>query len=382
MRIKQVSVNTGERISAFGRSVTIAAVCGAMAVAAPARAQRCVKIEADPRLSTVTVKNGYMMSQATPASFCTLQPGLTYRLSVFRPGFETRHLSFSIPGHDQPAEFSGIWLGMVGRSIVLPGWGQTALGQPSRALETWALLIADGFKVWQTYDDYTGAKSQYDNLKALTQASQTQQQAEERALLTNKLADDTNAYRESLILTAAVGGWVYLHNVVESYLISAAPKATRTEASDFKLSIPKKSAGRAALRSLFFPGLGQRYAGHGGRAILFRTGVFVLALFTVDAKLRYDLAVADRNYLVTQFNNAASVPERESMLPEMVLRQESVETRKDRAIAFAAATGCLWLANVFEAWGSGGGGPEGPDRFETTMTYRNSTLYQEVRLNF
>ena len=115
---------------------------------------------------------------------------------------------------------------------------------------------------------------------------------------------------------------------------------------------------------------------------MFRTGVFVLALFTIDAKLRYDLAVSDRNYTVVQFNNADSVPEREAMIPEMLIRQESVESRKDRTIAFAAATGLLWLANVFEAWGSGEGESDDVNRLETSTTYRNSTLYQEVRFRF
>jgi TM2 domain-containing membrane protein YozV len=341
-----------------------------------------LRIDSSPQPATVSVKSEFLVSQSTPGNFCDLQPGLTYKLSVFRRGFETRYLKFSFSDYGQPPDISGIWLGMVGRSAVLPGWGQKTMGQASRSLETWVLLIADGFKVWQVYQDYSHAKSQYKNMKVLTQASETQQEAEDRALRTNKLAQDTNAYRENLILTAAVGGWVYLHNVVETYTISASPKTTKTEGSDFKVSIPKKSAGRAALQSLFFPGLGQRYVGHSGRGFLFRSGVFVLALFTIDAKLRYDLAVSDRNHFVTQFNNTTSVPGREAMLPEMLIRQESVESRKDRTIAFAAATGLLWLANVFEAWGSGGGESDDLDRLETSTTYRNSTVYQEIRFRF
>jgi hypothetical protein len=303
-------------------------------------------------------------------------------LTVSRVGYEKRLLKFSFSDYNQPCDFSRVWPWMVGRSAVLPGWGQATMGHGGRAAETWSLLIVDGFKVWQVYKDYTDSKSKYDDLLVLTEVSETQEQLEERAARTNKLAGDTNAYRESLILTAAVGGWVYLHNVVESYLLSAAPKTTRLEASDFKVSTPKKSANRAALRSLFFPGLGQRYAGNTGRSVLFRWGVFVLALFTIDAKLRYDLAVVDRNATVTRYNNASSVPERQALAPELVIRQESVETRKDRTIAFAVATGALWLANVFEAWGSGGGEPKRADRFEMSTTYRNSTVYQEIQFNF
>ena len=204
----------------------------------------------------------------------------------------------------------------------------------------------------------------------------------ERALRVEKLAMDTNAYRRSLIATVAVGGWVYLHNVVETYLLAASPGVKRLEGSGFKVTTPKKSARRAALRSLFFPGLGQRYAGHGGRGFLFRAGVFVLALFTIDAKLRYDLAVSDRNVAVLEYNNATSVPEREALLPEVLIQTVSVEERKDSVVAFAVATGLVWLANIFEAWGSGGGDEVHTDRFETSTTYRNSTVWQEVKFNF
>ncbi len=350
--------------------------------AAPAAGQRCVRIEADPYQATVTVTNGSIVSQSTPADYCDLQPGLTYKLTVFRHGFEKRTLKFSFSDYGQPADISGIWAGMVGRSVVLPGWGQKAMGHGSRSAETWSLLIVDGFKISQVYNDYTHTRSQYDNMVVLLKVAETQQEVDERALRVEKLAMDTNAYRRSLIATIAVGGWVYLHNVVETYLLAAAPGSTRLEGSGFKVTTPKKSANRGALRSLFFPGLGQRYAGNSGRGLLFRWGVFVLALYTIDAKLRYDLAVSDRNVAVLEYNNATSVPERVALLPEVVIQTTSVEERKDSLTAFAVATGCVWLANIIDAWGSGGGEATHTDRFETSTTYRNSTVWQEVRFNF
>jgi len=350
--------------------------------AAPAAGQRCVRIEADPPLATVSVINGSIVSHSTPAEYCDLQPGFTYKLTVFRHGYENRTLRFSFSDYGQPSDISGIWGGMVLRSAVLPGWGQKAMGHGSRAAETWSLLIVDGFKISQAYQDYTHTRSQYDNMVVLLKVAETQQEVEERALRVEKLAMDTNAYRRSLIATVAVGGWVYLHNVVETYLLAASPGVKRLDGSGFKVTTPKKSARRAALRSLFFPGLGQRYAGHGGRGFFFRAGIFVLALFTIDAKLRYDLAVSDRNVAVLEYNNATSVPEREALLPEVLIQTVSVEERKDSVVAFAVATGLVWLANIFEAWGSGGGDEVHTDRFETSTTYRNSTVWQEVKFNF
>jgi hypothetical protein len=362
--------------------IITAIVVTAVGTVAPAGAQRCVKIDSDPPQSTITMKNGSLVSQTTPANYCDLQPGYDYKLTVFRQGFEKRFLKFSFSDYGEAPDLSSLWPGMVGRSAILPGWGQQAMGELPRTLETWALLIPEGFKLWQAYDDYTNSKSWYDNIKVLVAVSETQQELEERTMQAYKLAQDTNAYRDNLIFTAGLGGWIYLHNVVESYLLSASAGVERLDSPDFKVRTPRKSAARAVLRSLFFPGLGQRYAGHGGRGFVFRAGVYVLALFTLDAKLRYDLAVVDRDVATMRYNEAGSVPEREALLPEVLRQQESVEKRKDSLTAFVVATGCLWLANVFEAWGSGGGGPRHSDRFEMSTTYRNSTLYQEIRFSF
>jgi hypothetical protein len=347
----------------------------------PAVAQQCVRVEADPETATLTVRSETTVSKGAPASFCSLQPGFKYMLTVSRYGYEKRTLSFHFSDYGQPTKFSGVWRWMVFRSAVLPGWGQVSMGYGSRTAELWTFLIIDGFKVYQVWKWYKAEKNQFDNLTTLATVAETQQQLEELNRRAQKASMDANAYRESVFLTVGVGVWLYVRNVVETYLLSAPPKATGLDGSDFKVSTPRQSRRRAALRSVFFPGLGQRYAGNGGRGFLFHAGVFVLGLYTIDAKLRYDLATIDYDLAVTEFNNAGSVDEQESLRRSVLSLEVQKEERKDELTAFAVATGLLWVANVLEAASSGPSGTRS-DRFDFTTSYHSSTVWSGIKMKF
>jgi hypothetical protein len=347
----------------------------------PAVAQQCLRVEADPGTATLTVRGETSVSTGAPASLCSLQPGFTYTLTISRYGYEKRTLSFHFSDFGEPTNFSGVWRWMVFRSAVLPGWGQKSMGYRSRTAELWTFLVIDGFKIHQVWRWYKAEKNRFDTLTTLAKAAETQQQVEEISRRAQKASMDANAYRESVLLTAGVGVWLYLRNVTETYLLSAPPKATRLNGSDFKVSTPKRSRRRAALRSLFFPGLGQRYAGNGGRGFLFHGGVFVLGLFTIDAKLRHDLASIDYELAVQEFNNAGSVDEQEALRWNLLRLEVEKKERKDQLTAFAVATGLLWVSNVLEAGGSGPSGKRS-DRFDVTTSYHNSTVWSGIRVRF
>ncbi|MCK5408243.1 MAG: hypothetical protein KAJ37_12330 [Candidatus Krumholzibacteria bacterium] len=347
----------------------------------PAVAQRCLRIESDPGTATLTVRAETSVSKGAPASFCSLQPGFTYMLTISRGGYEKRTLSFHFSDFGQPTKFSGVWRWMVFRSAVLPGWGQVSMGHRGRTAELWSFLVIDGFKVYQVWKWYKAEKNRFDTLTVLATIAETQQQLEELERKARKASMDANAYRTSVLLTVGVGAWLYVRNVAETYLLSAPPKATRLDGSDFKVVTPKRSRKRALFRSVFFPGLGQRYAGNGGRGFLFHTGVFVLGLYTIDAKLRYDLATVDYDLAVEEFNNAESVAEKESLRWNVLSLAVQKEERKDQLTAFAVATGLLWVANMFEAFGSGPGGTRS-DRFDVTTSYHSSTVWTGIQVKF
>lgn len=356
-------------------------VMALVGAAAPAGAQRCLHVDSDPEQATLTVRGGAGETQVAPADFCTLQPGLTYRLTVFRGGYERRTLKFSFRDYGERSKFSGIWRSEVPRSMILPGWGQKRLGESGRSVETIMFLVADGFKVYQVWKHYDHLKEQHDLVTSLAEHATTQEQLERLGETSQKLAMDANAYREATLLTAALGAWAYLRNVTETYLLAAPPKAIRGEGSDFKVATPRRSRTRAALRSLFFPGLGQRYQGNAGRAFVFRSGVFVLALYVLDRKLRYDLAKIEYDLALEQFENATTVEEKKSMLPDIARLASEVDKREESFHAFAIATGCLWAANVLETFAAGSHDEKG-DRFALTTSYSNSTVWSGIRINF
>jgi hypothetical protein len=359
-----------------------ATVCVLVGGISPAAGQQCIRVESEPPSATLAVRNGTSISKGSPADFCTLQPGFQYGLTVSRKGYEKRTLKFHFSDFGQPPKFSGVWQWMVFRSVVLPGWGQASMGYKARTFETAALLITDGFKVYQVWKHYDRTNTRYNAAVVLAETAESQEELERWTAVAHKLARDTNAYRKSVWLTAGLGAWVYLRNVLETYLLSAPPKATRLEGSDFKVAIPRRTTTRAVMRSLFFPGLGQQYAGHGGRAFIFHTGVFVLSLFTIDAKLRYDLAQVNYDLAIEAYNKANSVDEKQALVLDIALLKDGVEKRKDEMYAFAASTGLLWLTNVLEALASGGGGDVRDDRFEITSSYYDSTVRSGVLIRF
>jgi hypothetical protein len=352
-----------------------------VAMAPPAGAQRCLHVESDPLEATLTVRGGAGETRVAPADFCSLQPGLTYRLTVSRGGYERRTLKFSFRDYEQQCKFSGIWRSEVPRSMILPGWGQKRLGESGRMVETILFLVVDGLKVYQVWKHYDHLRDQYDIVTGLAEHATTQDQLETLGRTSQKLAMDANAYREATILTAALGGWVYVRNVLETYLLAAPPKAISTDGSDFKVVTPRRSRKRAALRSFFFPGLGQRYQGNTGRAFVFRSGVFVLALYVIDRKLRYDLAKVEYDMAVAEFENAKTVEEKKSLVQNIARLGAEVDKREDSFHAFVIATGCLWAANVLEAIAAGSQ-EEKSDRFELTTSYSNSTVWSGIRINF
>jgi hypothetical protein len=361
----------------FGLLVTVLAA----GIPLTADAQRCLHIDSDPSEASLTVRSAVGQTQVAPADYCSLQPGLTYRLTVFRGGYERRTLQFSFSDHGQRCKFSGVWRGEVARSMILPGWGQKRLGQSGRTAETITYLVIDAIKVYQVWEPYDHLKTEQEATVELSKLADTQEQLERLAETSRKLAKDANAYRDSAILTAALGAWVYLRNVTETYLLAAPPKATPTEGSDFNVTTPRRSRKRAVLRSFFFPGLGQRYQGNTGRAFAFRAGMFVLALYVIDRKLRYDLAKNDYDMVREEFDRAKTVEEKKSLVPEMARLSGTVDEREENLYGYIIATGCLWAANVLDAIASGKGEPRG-DRFDFAASYRNSTIRSGISIRF
>lgn len=344
-------------------------------------AQDCVRVEATPEKSTLTVRHSVAVSSTAPAEFCELEPGLDYLLSVSRPNCEKRWLKFSFANYGESADFGGIRLSRVGRSLVFPGWGQYNLGYSERAVSAFMFLGLSAFKVTQAYRDHGEAEERYDFFRNLARESSEQAVIERADALASKAAKDANQLREHAWLTAALSGWLYAGNLFETFLLSSPPKASRIEGTDFSVEIPRRSRARAAFRSMLFPGLGQKYNGSFGKGLLFQTSFIFLAYFTLDAKMHYDLATVDYQLAFDRYQAAVSAPEIEAARAEAKKKFEAKDAREEEMYAFAISAGTIWFLNVLDAIVFGGTAEE-QERFEFDTSYESATVRTGLRFNF
>ena len=181
-----------------------------------------------------------------------------------------------------------------------------------------------------------------------------------------------------------MAGWIYAGNLFETVLLSSPPKAITTEGSTFRVEIPKRSRPRAALRSIFFPGLGQKYYGNHAKGLFFQTTFIVLSYYTLDAKMRYDLATVEYNLaydLYDQNKQSGSVAQIAASQIDAKNKFEIKDDKKRDMYVFAFSAGAIWLLNVLDAIVFGDLG-EQPERLEFDTSYQSATIRTGLRVNF
>ena len=127
------------------------------------------------------------------------------------------------------------------------------------------------------------------------------------------------------------------------------PKITQTSDFGYTVKIPLQSRTRAALRSMFFPGLGQKYYGKTGKGVLFKSGFYILVWFTLDRKRMYDQAKINYELSVDRLYDATSVEERNRILVESAVLYDGMKTKEEMMYYWALGTGAVWLVNVLDA---------------------------------
>jgi hypothetical protein len=324
------------------------------ASAAPAEEQQCILIETEPAPATVLLRHSIGISAASPATFCTLEPGIQYFLIISRPGYETRGVKMKLREDGKSPKFKGFRTRMVGRSMILPGWGQRTLQVNGRIFESVAFLTVAGLRTYQAYKDYSDIKEKYDFYEALMDVSTEQGQKEAIAEPMQKAAMDSNTMREYTWLTAGTTAWLYTENLVESFLLAQPPGIEQTTDFGYKARIPRRSRTRAALRSMFFPGLGQKYYGKTWKGLLFKTGFYTLVWFTLDRWRKYEMARNNYQLSVQRFESADTKEERQRILLESLILYDGMKNWEDSMYYWAIGTGAVWLLNVFDAAVFGG----------------------------
>lgn len=338
----------------------------------PARAQDCLRVDTNPPASTLTLERGTYLSASAPTAYCSLEPGLSYRLRVSRANHESRAVKLKVHA-DGRTSFSGDRLSYFIRSLV-PGWGQAALGYRGRAFMAVSNATVAGLVSYQAWRDWDDTKRERDVYAELSAAATTQEQSELYAARSQHLDRNADAHREAFIARGALGGWWYLGNLFETVYLAAPPSRRSGEDGVVVLGIPKRSGTRAFFQSFLWPGMGQFYKRNYGRAFFFQAGVMASALFTVDRKLLYDLRDIDYKLSVRALENAQTESERDRLRALAASNWEAREDRRRQFYGWAGVTGGIWLLNVLDVIFSGTKG-EFPGRFKLEATYRSGTAY-------
>ncbi len=340
------------------------------AAAGTAWGKECVRVEA-PQLTTLTLRSSVIVSSRAPGVFCTLDEGRQYRLTVSRPNHESRHLNLRYRADGSGADVGGIRTGMLLKSAILPGWGQRELGKPTRSLESFSYSVFAGFKFAQAYKDFTGERDRRDNYIAQRDAAETQSEAERLDELAYRSALATDALDRNLLRVGGFAGWVYAYNLAETWLLSSPPKVTNRSATSLTVDVPKRSGMRAAVRSAFFPGLGQKYNNSPVKAFLIQGGFVATAMFALDAKMKYDLAEAELDNANKRFATAADVNEQAQWRQEATRAFGAREGHGDDLKRYLLIGGAVWALGVVDAARSTGGRwREYPIEFSSNVSRR------------
>lgn len=341
-------------------------------------ADDCVKIETTPQFSTLSLFGDLVSSTEAPGLYCTLEPGRTYRMTVSYPNHERRSLKLRFNGLGESPTLSGMRLSHLARSMILPGWGQDDMGYRPRAVMAFTSVATGALKASQAYGHYKNEQDLHNFYLTVLAEDNTDTETAARAEHSRR---NVEAHEEHLMFTAGVGGYLYFWNLVEAVLLSTPPGKKTTDSGAIILEIPGRSKARAAIRSFFFPGLGQKYYGGDSRGVLYQV-LFVTGVYgTLDAKMRYDLR--EIAYDLDKSAAAKDPSNTELQLAAEISRESRDDTRKQLEI-WGVTTAGIWAISLIDAIvrGDSGGSAVKPGRLQMTSDYRGGVMRAGLGFHF
>jgi len=339
-----------------------------------------VVFEAKPASAGLTVHGSAIWSSASPMLYCNVLPGEKYFLDVSLAGYEDRRMKFSLGSDGKSLSLKGNRTPFVTRSIVVPGSGLYATGRHTRGLWTFTLNILALANVIDTYVEYDDARDLSTRLKRSALLAPTipeqEQLLADAAVASARASALDNHFTRTLIFS----GWLYASNIVETFLVVSPPTIRSVEESTVVIETPKKSNKRAALRSAFYPGMGQFYMGSDLKGTFFEAGFIAAGLVALDGWKEYDLATNARELALAELEAAQSPSEIAEALDNVALASDKRQDEETRRNVWLAITGSIWLLNIIDASFSDIPAHVDPIRLETS--YANSTLWTGLRVSF
>ncbi len=120
-------------------------------------------------------------------------------------------------------------------------------------------------------------------------------------------------------------------------------------ANDIEINLSKVTRKKAALRSLFIPGWGQKYSGNSLRGSFFTMGVIVSATAVYLTDRHYQKKRSDYDIALSDYQAAASIEDRVRLQATLNEKQKAAyDAESDRRTALAIGI-AIWAFNVIDA---------------------------------
>ena len=309
----------------------------------------CVRISGSEPGARITLAHRYALSGILPASFCSLEPGVRYRLILDGAGFERRIGAFSIEGG--APRVSGIQALMAAKNIVLPGWGSASAGRVPVALTDDIGMAAS--LGWLLYEEleYRDQRDRFDALKESFSRAETSMDQVRLQVALHEASREVNIQNDRRLRLAILSGALYAWQIIEPFFIDNPPKSLdgRTK-GEITLRGTRQSRPKAFIYSLVRPGRGQFYQGKSVRGVFFSAATLAVGLVALEYQTEYEYAADDYELCVERFDAADVVSEKERIRDEAVRLWSDVEREKDRRDASLIVLAALWGWNVIDTF--------------------------------
>lgn len=267
------------------------------------------------------------------------------------------------------------------RSLVFPGFHQLRIHETGKGLlmgvagaTSAGMLIWSELKYRSASDDTDTARRAFEASGVLAERIALQRVLSDRREDENRAVD-----RRNLALIALGAAWGV--SAIDALLFAPDFEVRQVDANSLTIGMRPKTRVDAAVRSMVFPGLGQRYNGESTKAGLVAVGGLAAAGLVFYKQDRYLDSVAELNKSRARFESATTVAEQNEFFLEQEARFADSEDRyRDRntAVAIAATYWGLSVLDAILAFGEPWGGERVGSSLGLTADPLNGALAAQV----
>ncbi|HER43615.1 MAG TPA: hypothetical protein ENO08_04060 [Candidatus Eisenbacteria bacterium] len=313
----------------------------------------------------IELRGDYILSGTMPVTFCGMQRGDRFRMTLEGPGVERRIGNLEIDPSGR-VSVSGLRLGAALRNAILPGSGSCHTDRRAAGWVDRLSLAASLYLLYLEDREFRDLEDDHDLLLerlAGAELLETRQMLELAAHETALEANVQNDHRKRLALFSAA---IYGLQVIDPFLLSPPPRSSvEGGGSIIRTKTAESSRPKAFILSLLHPGRGQFYQGKTVRGMLFSALTAASGLAALEFHNRYDVEANRYEILVGRFEASESLSEKELLAREADIQWDEVEdARAERNAAYIITAGLWGWSLIDTLWRNDGGGGESRYSFE------------------